>query len=258
MLSKLFGFGRKNESKPSTGHDSVANSFAFLGTDMHSHLLPGIDDGAQIIEDSITLIRSLMAMGYSNFITTPHIKSDIYPNNTAIIQNALKELQQALKEQNIHVPIHAAAEYYVDDRFLDMLENNEPLLTVHKKEVLIEFSFMFEPVRLNDTIFKIQTKGYTPIFAHPERYAFFHHKPEIFKDIKDRGCLLQLNTLSLSGYYGKSIMEMAARLINDGLYDYCGTDLHHKNHVESLLKFSKSKSYSTIQQYPFINKKLAH
>src|SRR5690606_7872113 len=146
---------------------------------------------------------------------TPHIKSDIYPNTTETIQNALKEVQQALSAQDIEVPIRAAAEYYIDDRFFELLET-ENLLTLYKNEVLVEFSFVFEPVRLNDTIFRIQTKGYNPVFAHPERYPFYHQKPEVFRQMKDRGCLLQLNLLSLSGYYGKSVKETAEWILQEG------------------------------------------
>ena len=252
MLSKLFGFRKKD----TTDLPAVSHPYAFLGTDMHSHLLPGIDDGAQTIEDSLNLIKSLMAMGYTGFITTPHIKSDIYPNTTATIGNAFNELQQALTANNIHVPIRAAAEYYIDDRFFDMLEN-EKLLTIHGNEVLVEFSFVFEPVRLNDTIFRIQTRGYTPVFAHPERYTFFHHKPEIFREIKSRGCLLQLNTLSITGYYGKSVKDTAEWLLKEGLYDYCGTDMHHERHAEGLQKLAASKNYLLLQNYNFLNKRLS-
>lgn len=248
MLSKLFGFKKKEHI-----HQSLnTHPYAFLGTDMHSHLLPGIDDGAQTIDDSLKLIKALMAMGYKNFITTPHIKSDIYPNTAATIHAALHELQQALTANGIDVPIQAAAEYYIDDRFFDILES-EGLLTLHKNEVLVEFSFVFEPVRLNDTIFRIQTKGYNPVFAHPERYPFFHHKREVFRQMKDRGCLLQLNTLSLTGYYGKSVKETAEWILQEGLYDYCGTDLHHEKHVEGLQKFAVLKGFSLLKEYAFLN-----
>jgi len=255
MLSKLFGFKKKEREQHSLSAADLKNAFSFLHTDMHSHLLPGIDDGAQTIDDSIQLIRSLMDMGYSSFITTPHIKSDIYPNTAATIHNALQELNQALQQRGIQAPIHAAAEYYMDDRFAELLEEKQ-LLTLHKNEVLVEFSFMFEPIRLPETIFRIHTKGYKPVFAHPERYSYYHSKPEIFKEIKERGGLLQLNTLSLAGYYGKPVKETAEWLLNEGLYDYCGTDLHHIRHVEGLQKFVQSKLYEQLRTYAFLNRKM--
>lgn len=253
LFSKLFGSNKKETEIISAAQ--IRDAFSFLEVDMHSHLLPGIDDGAQTIDDSIQLIRSMMDMGYSSFITTPHIKSDIYPNTPATIQNALHELKQALRQQRMQVLIHAAAEYYMDDRFVELLEEKQ-LLTLYKNEVLVEFSFMFEPVRLPETIFRIQTKGYKPVFAHPERYPYYHSKPEIFREIRERGGLLQLNILSLMGYYGNSVKECAEWILNKGLYDYCGTDLHHLRHVEGLQKFTQTKSYAQLKNYPFLNGKL--
>ena len=252
MLSKLFGFKKSEEKKATV---DIKNAFSFLQADMHSHLLPGIDDGAQTVEDSLAMIKPLLEMGYKKLIVTPHIKSDIYPNSPTSIHLALKELQQALQKENIQIPIHAAAEYYIDDRFMDMLQKKE-LLTVYNNEVLVEFSFVFEPIGLTDTIFKIQTSGYNPIFAHPERYSFYLNKREVFKEIKDRGALLQLNTLSLSGYYGKPVKELAEWLLEKGYYDYCGTDMHHDKHLKALSSFIQSKNYHVLTQYPFLNKKL--
>jgi len=249
----LFGF-KKSEEKKATG--DIKNAFSFLQTDMHSHLLPGIDDGAQAVENSLAMIKPLVEMGYQKFITTPHIKSDIYPNSPETIDRALKELQQALHEQGIRIQVQAAAEYYIDDRFMDMLQKKE-LLTIHDNEVLVEFSFVFEPIGLTDTIFKIQTSGYNPIFAHPERYSFYLNKREVFREIKDRGALLQLNTLSLSGYYGKPVKELAEWLMEKGYYDYCGTDMHHDKHLRALSNFVHSKNYQALTQYPFLNKKLS-
>jgi tyrosine-protein phosphatase YwqE len=253
IFSRLFGADKKEAATSS--QNIIKNAFSFLATDMHSHLLPGIDDGAQTINDSIQLIRSLMELGYSGFITTPHIKSDIYRNTPHTINNALQEVKQALVQHNIQVPIHAAAEYYMDDHFLEMLEEKQ-LLTLYKNEVLVEFSFMFEPIRLPETIFRIQTNGYKPVFAHPERYPYYHHNLEMFREIKARGGLLQLNTLSLLGYYGNSVRECAEWILKEGLYDYCGTDLHHIKHIEGLQKFTQTKIYAQLRSYPFLNRKL--
>jgi len=256
LFGKLFGFNKNTTLAPSDALSTEANNaFSFLGTDMHSHLLPGIDDGAQTIEDSLTLIRGLIALGYTQLITTPHIKSDIFPNTTATIQQALDTLKAALIENDIHIPIRAAAEYYIDDIFMDLLEK-EPLLTLSGKELLVEFSFMFEPVRLPEIIFRIETKGYKPVLAHPERYPFYHQKYPVFADFKNRGCLLQLNTLSLTGYYGKPVKDIAERLLHDGLYDYCGTDIHHDRHLINLQKMLSTKVYTQLMNYPFQNKNL--
>ena len=254
MFSKIFK-GRKEKEKE-LDQDSIvtnsSNNWSFLGTDMHSHLIPSIDDGAQNMEDSLALIREIQSMGFNKIITTPHIKFDHYPNTSAIINQGLKELKQALKENDIQMPITAAAEYFVDDHFMQILEN-EPLLTVKNNEILIEFSFVFEPMGLFETIFKIQTKGYTPILAHPERYSFFHNKTNVYTELKDRGCLFQLNTIALSGYYGRVVKDIAESMLEKGLYDYCGSDMHHFRHAEVMKKILQSKAYSIVSQYPFKN-----
>lgn len=254
MLSRLFGSKKKNQT--SIKHAAPPGSnWSFLYTDMHSHLLPGVDDGAQSMEDSIQMIRELIDMGYQKIITTPHIKSDIYPNTPYIIQSKLKSLREELAAQGIHVPISAAAEYYLDERFMEMLQEGS-LLTVSKNEVLIEFSFAYEPMRLSETLFRIQTKGYKPILAHPERYGYYHDKFHVYKDLKERGCLLQLNALSITGYYGRPVRETAERLLQEGLYDYCGTDMHHMRHVEGMKKIQESETFGLLYQYPFQNKNL--
>lgn len=252
MFSRLFGSKKQSEN---TVQAPAGSNWSFLKTDMHSHLIPGIDDGAPTVDDSMQMVRALQAMGYERIITTPHIKSDIYPNDPAIIQNGLKELQHALTANNIHIPVKAAAEYYVDERFMDMLERGE-LLTLQNKEVLIEFSFVFEPVRLYEMIFRIQTKGYRPVIAHPERYNYFHEKPSMYRDLKERGCLLQLNALSVTGYYGKPVKETAQLLLKEQLYDYCGTDMHHMRHAAGMEQLIASNIFHTLYHYPFINNRI--
>jgi tyrosine-protein phosphatase YwqE len=258
MFSKLFGTKKKKDETPihygPKKPDGYGN-WSFIGTDIHSHLIPGIDDGAQTIEDSVVLIQQLHGMGFNQIVTTPHIKSDHFPNNSVNIKAGLHTLQQTLHERNINIPVKAAAEYYIDDHFMNLLEEGD-LLTVTDNQVLVELSFMFEPVRLSDILFKIQTKGFRPIMAHPERYAYYHNNIDAYRALKDKGCLLQLNTISLSGYYGKPVKHIAEKLLHEKLYDYCGTDMHHVRHAESMQKLLQSGIMPTLQRYPFLNSKL--
>ena len=254
MFSRLFGSKKKDSEKANYNLPADAN-WSFLGMDMHSHMIPGIDDGAQTIDDSVALIQQFQAMGFQGIVTTPHIKSDYFPNDPAIINNGLNELRHGLAERGINFPVKAAAEYFVDERFMEMLEA-APLLTINKNEVLIEFSFVFEPIRLSDILFKIQTKGYKPVIAHPERYNYYHQKFEAFKQLKDRGCLLQLNVIALTGYYGKPVKDVAERLLNEGLYDYCGSDMHHVRHAEAMQKLTQMKVFGQLYNYPFLNRNM--
>lgn len=250
-----FSFFSKKKENKTIQESTIKADFSFLGTDMHSHFIPGIDDGAQTVEDSLDLIRFMQDAGYTSIVTTPHIKFDHYPNTPQTINNGLDAVRQALHANGINMPVRAAAEYYIDDHFMRLLDT-EPLLTINKNQVLVELSFMFEPMRLSEIFFKIQTAGYSPILAHPERYAYYHETPEVFRDITDRGVKLQLNALSMVGYYGRSIKQCAEWLLEHQLYSYCGTDMHHIQHAANLQKLAGSKAFAQLRQYPFLNSQI--
>lgn len=201
---------------------------------MHSHLLPGIDDGSPDIATTLKLIRGMMDLGYSKFITTPHIMWDMYQNTTAIIQEKLEQVREAVKAEGLDAEIRAAAEYFLDDHVAGLLKNNEPLLTVKGNMVLTEFSLAYPSHSLKDILFEMQMQGYQPIIAHPERYLYLEGNKEFYEELKDTGCYFQLNLLSLTGYYGKSAMELANFLVKKNYYDLVGTDLHGFRHLEAL------------------------
>jgi tyrosine-protein phosphatase YwqE len=227
----MFGLFKKKKEKQAT---AVVIDYSGIGVDMHSHLLPGIDDGSPDAATSVSYIKKMMELGYRKFITTPHIYPDLYPNTRETIFAAHQILTAKLKEEGIGVEVHAAAEYFIDDFFADRLKNNEQLLTLHKNYVLVEISFMQPPPDLNTILFEMIVKGYQPVMAHPERYSFYHSKKDLYHRFKDQGCLLQLNVLSLSGYYGKGVQDAAHYLVHEKLVDLIGTDLHHQRHLEAL------------------------
>lgn len=254
-MFSLFGRKKKVEDPYKNLPVPQVADWSILGADMHSHFLPGIDDGAKTIEDSLKLLGAMAEMGYKTIITTPHVMIDHYPNTTATIQNALQLVQDALKEQKMGLTVRAAAEYYIDDYFVQLLEK-EPLLTIQKNEVLVEFSMMFEPPMLAEVLFKMQMKGYRPIIAHPERYLSFHRDINKYQELKDRGCMLQMNMLSISGYYGPHVKAIADQLMAKKLYDYCGTDMHHEKHAGLVNAMARSSDYHKIASYPFLNSRL--
>jgi protein-tyrosine phosphatase len=215
-------------------YPSTPVDFSGVKTDMHSHLIPGIDDGSPDLTTSLVLIKGLEDLGYKNLITTPHIMGDIYKNTPDIIHSGLADLVKELKTANSSVGIKAAAEYYLDDYFTDLLHGPAPLLTVNNKSVLVEFSFLFAPMNLKEELFNLQIKGYQVILAHPERYQYFAMNKKIYEEFKQMGCQFQLNILSLTGYYGKLPMELAHFLIAKNFIDFVGTDLHHFRHLEAL------------------------
>lgn len=251
MFSKLFGKREKSE----TNNADVVRDYSFLGADMHSHFIPGIDDGAQTIEDSLALLQAMQSMGFKSIVTTPHVNYDHYPNSSEKILKGLHEVHHALKEKNMDISLKAAAEYYIDDYFLQLLEH-EPLLTIHQNHVLVEISMATQPSNLYEIVFNMQLKGYRPVLAHPERYLYYRDNKQIFSELKDRGCLLQLNTLSLAGYYGGEVKDMAEYILEHKLYSYAGTDMHHLKHAEVLQRFTQGKTFLKLQKYAFLNNDL--
>lgn len=227
-------------------------AFSFLGTDIHSHLIPGIDDGSKSMEDSIRYIEQLQKLGFRNIITTPHIKWGYYQNTRETISWGLSQLNKALEKKGIDISVRAAAEYFIDDFFLQLLQN-EPLLVIRDNEVLVELSFYAEPFRVQDIFFRIQTAGYKPVLAHPERYGYYHDRKEMYRTLKKMGVLLQLNLLALTGHYGKQTQAVSNWLLQEHLYDYCATDLHHENHLAQLQSLAGSKQIKLLQQYDFQN-----
>lgn len=200
-----------------------------LQADMHSHLLPGIDDGAADEAAALQLIKGLQELGYSRLTTTPHILWDLYKNDAHTIQQALQPMQASTP-----LPLQAAAEYLLDDHFDQLLLGNTPLLTIHDNWVLVEFSFVSPPLDMKEKIFNLQVKGYRPVLAHPERYVYFAADRTKFDELKEAGCLFQLNLLSLAGYYGRQETELAHYLIKKQYVDLLGTDMHHERHLRAL------------------------
>ena len=204
-------------------------NFSEVGVDIHSHLIPGIDDGAKSLEDSISMIKELKNLGFSKIITTPHIMSDLYKNSPEIINSGLSILKERLVKEKIEIEISAAAEYYVDYDFEQRI-GKERFMTLDDKHLLIEFSFLESPRNMNDIIFKLQLEGYTVVLAHPARYQYF--SLEDYSSLNNRGVLFQLNLLSLIGYYSKQVQQNAELLINNNFISFVGTDCHNMHHAK--------------------------
>jgi protein-tyrosine phosphatase len=225
------------------------SDLSFLKADMHSHLLPGIDDGSPDIASSLKLVKGMMELGYTKLITTPHILWEMYPNTREIILEKEKLLKEAVKAEGLNVEIHAAAEYFLDDHVEGLVRDNQPLLTISGNMVLVEFSMAYPSHSLKDILFGMQMQNYQPVIAHPERYAYLESNKAFYDELKDIGCLFQLNLLSLGGHYGRSVQELAQYLIKKGYYDLVGTDLHNARHLDALrnpaLRASLQKLFDT-------------
>jgi protein-tyrosine phosphatase len=226
---------------------------SWLGVDMHSHILPGIDDGSPDVETSVRFVKSLIELGFDQLIATPHIFKELYPNTRETINKAKQDLQQALDQVNITTKLGAGAEYMVDQDFtLD-----QDLCPLDQKHLLIEMSYLSESPGISQTIFDVEINGYRPTLAHPERYTFYFKDRSRLKRFKEKGCLLQLNLLSVLGYYGKDVKQLADLLLKEKMYDLAGTDLHHDKHLNALTEAVQSgKLYDLIGTYNFKNQEI--
>lgn len=215
--------------------------------DIHSHILPGIDDGAKNMTKSIELVSALQKLGVSQMVTTPHINHYVWNNSPEIIQSKLKETQKTLEENKIKMPIQAAAEYFIDSWFENHFKE-EKLLTLKDNYVLVEMSYLNAPLNIYKTIFEIQVAGYIPVLAHPERYVFYHNRFSEYEKLKNAGCVFQLNLLSTVEYYGSQIAKTADELLAKGMYNFCGTDVHHKKHIAAFDDKIKIKNIEPLKE----------
>ncbi len=227
-------------------------NFSFLNADMHAHFLPGLDDGAPDLETSLILIDHLRQLGYRKLIASPHISMEFYPNTPEKINAALKLVQEAVEEKCWDIQLEAAAEYMIDDRFLQMLGEANPLLSFGGNKVLIEMGYVYEHPMLKEAIFQLQAQGYQPVLAHPERYHFYHHHPEKIERLLETGCQLQLNILALTTHYGEPAKKLAEMLLNKSYYTLAGTDLHHSRHAHLLASLSQAQ-YQLLQSRSYVN-----
>ncbi len=226
-----------------------------LTTDMHSHLLPGIDDGAQDLEESMSLIRQLVEVGYEKLITTPHIMGDFYQNTPEIIQERLARVREAVAAEGLAVTLEAGAEYYLDEWFPEKLERGE-IQWFGDRFLLFETAFMTQPHQLFKSIFDMKLKGYKPVFAHPERYMYLQSDYEKAQTIYNQGVYYQINLNSLSGYYGPGAKALAAYLMKEDMVDFVGTDTHGQRHINGLQSVLKSSDFGYLANVTLCNNRL--
>ena len=224
ILGNLFGKGQATLPPVDLG---------ILKCDVHSHFIPGIDDGAPTVVDSLELLRAMRELGYQKVVTTPHSMADGYRNAPEVILGGLEKLRRAVKEEGLDIEIEAAAEYYLDHDLMEKC-SAQKLLTFATDMVLFELPFISEPAVLLSAVFEMQTQGYRPVLAHPERYTFWHTDMGMMEKLKDRGVIFQLNAIALMGAYGPATKKAAEKIIDKGWYGLVGSDCHSMKHIAAL------------------------
>jgi len=245
----MFGLFKRKEKVREINYN-----YSRQAVDMHSHVLPGIDDGAQTPEDSIFLIKKMMDLGIQKIIATPHVMVDYYRNTPESINNALAILKAELTSQQMDIEVEAAAEHYFDETFPKRIETGD-LMVMKDNYVLFELSFITPPPNLIGTVQRMREKGYKPILAHPERYNYM--TLDEINQLYGWGCAMQINTISLTGYYGSESKKMAEALVDHALVDFISSDMHHPRHAAALEKALQTTYVEKLlHDYPLKNKLL--
>lgn len=228
----------------------------FWRVDLHSHLLPGVDDGVADWEQSLTCLRQLSDWGFRKVITTPHVSRDWYPNKAQDLQRGQRTLQALAQEHGLPLAVEVAAEYMLDDFFPDLLDSGEVLTFGAAKYLLVETGWAAAPFGLENLLFRIQTHGYTPLLAHPERYSYYHDDEAGLARLREMGCLFQLNWMSVTGRYGRRVRKQAGRLLERGWVDFLGSDLHRPADLQNLAGFFTAEEFHLLRQQPLRNETL--
>jgi len=227
-----------------------------ITTDIHSHLIPGIDDGVQTLEQSLEILREMEALGYKKVITTPHTMAGSYDNTPEIIYAGLKKVREAIKENGINIQLEAATEYFLDESFMERLSNNEPLMTFGQNHVLVETSFISPPPQLLEASFGLAVKEYKMVFAHPERYLYLQENTKLLEDLMDREVVFQMNAIALTGCYSKPVKKFAEKLIDMKVPRLVGSDCHYIGHIDLLKEARASKYWNKLLQLDLLNNSL--
>ena len=212
--------------------------------DIHSHILPGLDDGAKNIDESIELISEMKKLGFSKIIGTPHTYQGLYENTANSIQNSFNNLN---KEKLGNIKISYASEYLINKKLVEMSEEKN-LLCLKDNYLLVEMSYLSKPINLYDILFKLQINGYIPILAHPERYRFLYDDLSEFSKLKNVGCKFQMNLLSMTGFYGKDVVKTCDYLIKKNYINFFGTDAHNLRHLKNIENKILINNYDKIEK----------
>ena len=227
-----------------------------LNVDMHSHLLPGIDDGVETYEQSVEVIKKFIELGYKKLIITPHIMGDFYRNTPEIILDKLDKLNDIIHQLGLDIELEAAAEYYLDESFIERLQKGERLLSFGKKYVLFETSYMNASPHLTQAVFMMQSQGYKPVLAHPERYVYLFNDYSKLHEWNEIGLLFQVNINSLSGYYSKPSKVLAEKLIDNKMVHFLGSDCHGDRHLKPMKDAREGSYYTKALKLDLLNNTL--
>lgn len=217
-------------------------------TDVHSHLIPGIDDGSDSVEKSVRLLQHMQQWGLTRLVATPHVTEDTFENTPATIDPSFGSLVAGAREAGVGIEfLQPSAEYRLDNFFLQCLEKGI-VRPFPGNYLLVENSFNLELLNLDEVLFDLSVKGYKPVLAHPERYVYYHNNLDRYRAIHRSGVLFQCNLMSLGGYYGKEIKKVAEWMLENDMIDFLGTDLHGMRHVVFIERYMSTSHFARVSE----------
>lgn len=228
----------------------------FLQVDLHSHLIPGLDDGVANWDEALSILKEMRGLGFDKVITTPHVIHDYYPNEPVQITEGVSKLNRLTKEAGLDIKVESGAEYFVDEHFAQKVKQGDHLITFGDDYILIETPFMNKPVFLEEVIFDLQANGLKPILAHPERYVYLQKSPEYLEALAGIGTLFQINISSLIGYYSIEAKQFGKMMVQDKMVNFLGSDIHNHKHLSQVKKTITSKLFQKCRQLDLLNNSL--
>jgi protein-tyrosine phosphatase len=232
-------FSKKKDEKREDNID-----ITLIQTDIHAHILPGIDDGSPDMEASIKMVEGMKALGYQKLICTPHVMNGYYQNSSEVILATHQKLKQAVADRGIDIELEVSAEYNFDSELIERL-NNDDIISFGNSDyqyLLFELSYLNEPMGFDELVVKIKEKGFVPVLAHPERYPYFSSNREKYREMQAQGVLFQININSLSSLYPGAAKPTAEWLIEQGMVQFIASDAHRADHVTLLNDSFKHES----------------
>ncbi len=219
-------------------------------TDIHSHIIFDVDDGSKDINESIALLKELKSVRFDNIIMTPHyIEGTNYCSYNDEKLTKLNILRDEVKKQNIDINLYLGNEIFINDHIVEGITENKIYTLNNSKYLLFEFPLNNKVTHTREVLFELINKGYIPVLAHPERYAFLKKHPDEVIKYLEIGVLLQGNYKSFYGGYGRRSKKIFRKYLKNGWYTFLGSDVHHEGNYKikklekDLIKFTKDENY---------------
>ncbi len=195
--------------------------------DIHSHIMPFVDDGAEDYEMSVRMLEMAAAEGITHIIATPHfIHGSLENGNPRMTRQGVDDLMIRVGWAGMDMKIFPGCEVYIDPVLPELLQSGQLCTLNDTRYVLVELPLSCIPIYTEEVMFQLMLGGYVPIIAHPERNAEIMKKPALLSAYVERGLLCQINASSLTGLYGRHVQKAAMKIVKSGMAHFVGTDAH--------------------------------